>query len=84
MSVSLCLLAIQFLDLAALITNQSLYNLVPKSAVGMIWVQMHFSIQHWDDLIGAKTVFKPECINKMFSDARKAGLEVHWETPVIS
>ena len=57
----------------------SLFSVRAVSVLGLFWLQAHFSVDEWDDLLGGRAVFSQPCIAALLSDACGAGLDV--ETP---
>ena len=42
----------------------------------MLWLQTHFSDEHWDELSRGLIALAPSCSNGLITDALEAGLEV--------
>ena len=52
-------------------------RLVPASAIGMLWLQTHFSDEHWDELSRGLVALSPSCSESLITDALEAGLKVN-------
>ena len=52
-------------------------RLVPASALGMLWLQTHFSDEHWDELSRGLVALSPSCSESLINDALEAGLKVN-------
>ncbi len=52
-------------------------RLVPASAMGMLWLQTHFSDEHWDELSRGLVALSPSCSESLITDALEAGLKVN-------
>lgn len=52
-------------------------RLVPASALGMLWLQTHFSDEHWDELSRGLVALSPSCSESLITDALEAGLKVN-------
>ena len=51
---------------------------VPQSIHGILWLQTHFSEDHWDDLTNGAVVLKPHNASMLVIDAESGGLTVHY------
>ena len=49
---------------------------VPQSVVGVMWLQLHFPKEDWDNLTNGAVVLNHENAKAMLIDARSAGLIV--------
>jgi len=58
---------------------ESVFSIRPVSVLGLFWLQAHFPVDEWDDLLGGRAVFSQPCMTALLSDACGAGLDV--ETP---
>lgn len=56
---------------------ESTNRLVPASAMGMLWLQTHFSDEHWDELSRGLVALSPSCSESLITDALEAGLKVN-------
>jgi len=56
---------------------ESTNRLVPASAIGMLWLQTHFSDEHWDELSRGLVALSPSCSESLITDALEAGLKVN-------
>ena len=54
----------------------SVFSVRAASALGLFWLQAHFSVDEWDDLLGGRAVFSQACMAALLSDACGAGLNV--------
>ena len=52
------------------------YQLLPRSVMGMLWLQTHFETSTWDLICSGAVRLKAESCNHLCSDALEAGLNV--------
>ena len=58
------------------IDNNSNKSLLPKTAVGMLWLQTHFENDQWEALSNSKVIISDENSKLLFEDATNAGLKI--------
>ena len=51
---------------------------VPQTILGVLWLQTHFSEDHWDDLTNGSVVLKPHNASMLVIDAESGGLTVRY------
>ncbi len=51
---------------------------VPHSIVGVLWLQLKFHPDHWDDLTNGAVVLKPHNAAMLVIDAESGGLTVKY------
>ena len=49
---------------------------VPQSVIGVLWLQLHFPPENWDDLTNGAVVLKHDNAQMLLINARSAGLTV--------
>jgi hypothetical protein len=52
------------------------YQLLPRSVMGMLWLQTHFETSTWDLVCSGAVRLKPDSCDHLCSDAVDAGLNV--------
>ena len=52
------------------------YQLLPRSVMGMLWLQTHFETSSWDLICSGAVRLKPDSCDHLCSDAVDAGLNV--------
>jgi hypothetical protein len=52
------------------------YQLLPRSVMGMLWLQTHFETSTWDLICSGAVRLKAESCDHLCSDAVDAGLNV--------
>ncbi|WP_438981903.1 hypothetical protein [Vulcanococcus sp.] len=52
------------------------YQLLPRSVMGMLWLQTHFETNTWDLICSGAVRLKAESCDHLCSDAVDAGLNV--------
>ncbi len=52
------------------------YQLLPRSVVGMVWLQTHFETSTWDLICSGAVRLKAESCDALCRDASTAGLNV--------
>jgi hypothetical protein len=52
------------------------YQLLPRSVMGMLWLQTHFETSTWDLICSGAVRLKPDSCDHLCSDAVDAGLNV--------
>ena len=68
------------MDLVALPSDRpNQYVVKPLSIQGVLWLQTHFSVEHWDLFTSGQALLGVECVDQMFIDAREAKLEVEYQ-----
>ena len=50
------------------------YQLMPRSVVGLVWLQTHFEAETWDLICSGAVRLKAESCDALCRDAREAGL----------
>ena len=56
---------------------ESTNRLIPASALGMLWLQTHFTDEHWDELSRGLVALSASCSESLITDALAAGLKVN-------
>ena len=51
----------------------------PRSALGMLWLQMHFADDEWEVLSQGSFVLSRACATEMIIDAQDAQLDITFE-----
>lgn len=64
------------MDLALTSTSDGGFRLGPQSAVGMLWLQTHFEIEHWSLLAAGQIQVDGSSADLLCEDATAAGLLV--------
>jgi len=62
-------------DLSLTATGGS-FQLMPRSVMGMLWLQTHFETSTWDLICSGTVRLKADSCDHLCSDAREAGLNV--------
>jgi len=62
-------------DLSLTATCDS-FQLMPRSVMGMLWLQTHFETSTWDLICSGTVRLKADSCDHLCSDAREAGLNV--------
>lgn len=70
------------MDLALTSTSDGGFRLGPQSAIGMLWLQTHFEIEHWPLLAAGQIQVDGSSADLLCEDARAAGLLV-CRTPIL-
>ena len=52
------------------------YQLLPRSVMGMLWLQTHFETSTWDLICSGAVLLKADSCDHLCSDAVDAGLNV--------
>ena len=52
------------------------YTLMPRSVLGMLWLQTHFETSTWDLICSGSVRLRAESCERLCSDAQLAGLMV--------
>jgi hypothetical protein len=52
------------------------YQLLPRSVMGMLWLQTHFETSSWDLICSGAVRLKADSCDHLCSDALEAGLNV--------
>jgi hypothetical protein len=52
------------------------YQLLPRSVIGMLWLQTHFETSSWDLICSGAARLKADSCDHLCSDALEAGLNV--------
>ena len=52
------------------------YQLLPRSVIGMLWLQTHFETSTWDLICAGAVRLRPESCNALCRDASSTGLNV--------
>ena len=52
------------------------YQLLPRSVIGMLWLQTHFETSSWDLICTGAVRLKADSCDHLCSDAIEAGLNV--------
>ena len=52
------------------------FQLLPRSVIGMLWLQTHFEVETWDLICAGSVRLKTESCDQLCRDARSAGLNV--------
>ena len=52
------------------------YQLLPRSVIGMLWLQTHFETSTWDLICSGAVRLKADSCDHLCSDAVDAGLNV--------
>jgi len=52
------------------------YQLLPRSVMGMLWLQTHFETSSWDLICTGAVRLKADSCDHLCSDATEAGLNV--------
>ena len=60
----------------SLTANGDTYQLLPRSVMGMLWLQTHFETSTWDLICSGAVRLKAESCDHLCSDAVDAGLNV--------
>jgi hypothetical protein len=58
------------------IDNDSNKSLLPKSAIGMLWLQTHFENDKWEALSNSTVIISEENSKLLIEDATDAGLDI--------
>ena len=58
------------------IDNDSNKSLLPKSAIGMLWLQTHFENDQWEALSNSTVIISEENSQLLIEDATNAGLNI--------
>ena len=58
------------------IDNDLNKSLLPKSAIGMLWLQTHFENDKWEALSNSTVIISEENSKLLIEDAKNAGLNV--------
>ena len=48
----------------------------PSTIHGMLWLQTHFPLEHWDSLASKQVIINDHDANNLYEDASEAGLTV--------
>ena len=60
----------------SLTANGDTYQLLPRSVMGMLWLQTHFETSTWDLICSGAVRLRAESCDHLCSDAVDAGLNV--------
>jgi len=60
----------------SLLAKGDAYQVLPRSVIGMLWLQTHFETSTWDLICSGAVRLKAESCNHLCSDALEAGLNV--------
>lgn len=63
------------MDLSLIIEGQAL-RLNPESIHGMLWLQTHFEMTHWELLAEGRATVSPSNADALIKDASNAGLNL--------
>lgn len=69
-------------DLIARQIEPGLIKLMPNSVHAVFWLQTHFPKSEWDTLLSNQAGFDDSCMRNLATDARRAGLNIHWECEI--
>ncbi len=58
------------------IDNDLNKSLLPKSAIGMLWLQTHFENDKWEALPNSTVIISEENSKLLIEDATDAGLDI--------
>ena len=58
------------------IDNNSTKSIQPRSIIGMLWLQTHFEIDHWEALSNNSVLISEENSKLLIKDATSAGLNI--------
>ena len=58
------------------IDNDLNKSLLPKSAIGMLWLQTHFENDKWEALSNSTVIISEENSKLLIEDATDAGLDI--------
>ena len=58
------------------IDNNLNKSLLPKSAIGMLWLQTHFDNDQWEALSNSTVIISEENSKLLIEDATDAGLNI--------
>ena len=58
------------------IDNDLNKSLLPKSAIGMLWLQTHFENDQWEALSNSTVIISEENSQLLIEDATNAGLDI--------
>lgn len=61
-------------DLIASRHEEDLYQLIVNTILGVLWLQLHFPQDDWDELLENNAVFDRESMDHMFLDAVRANI----------
>ena len=61
-----------------LITRSEGIQLRPESILGMLWLQTHFEVAHWEAIASKNVVLTDEDAKILSNDANKAGLTINY------
>ena len=58
------------------IDNNLNQSLIPKTAIGMLWLQTHFDNDQWEALSNSTVIISEENSQLLIEDATNAGLDI--------